>query len=339
MNPLYCEFCLLNPFDAPAWCEQCSAIQQLIERFEPNDQPCFQHPASDDEIVYDTDSDILDLMYPYFVDVDGSDLSRTWTFEELTDEHVINNTISGCLLEELDDICICDIKIEDRPNGLLGHAGVHCMRLAELAFATAWNSAKLVAQGAPPTPLTHYLAAHQHLAKNSVKTLEYQFECSLLQLRAKVRFIRTISSDYRPTFDMSEQQQVTHVYELTPYIISTIDCHTQPRIINDPLAFGMRDWCMNASAVQRIFSLPVDFRPMHVCSTLLTELVNRRTILAGRDNPAAAFSRMTDIIERSPSFQEDHRARLLNWTSSYHDTRSVAMAMVTGRPWLTSQDF
>lgn len=286
-----------------------------------------------------TNATVEDVMHPYVVGPMGEDLTTNWTISEYTKENVIADTVLGTQLDGLSDILICDLDFREIA---LFNVCAHTMRLAEVALM--WSS--FAVEGAirrgqsPPHQSSDYIL--QEMSQRKDKSLtEFMgaTHASFLQLRASIEPYETDvlqASDVRPSFDRSEKRLIEQLYILKPYILQRVEPgeNRNPTIIDDPLAFAMYGWEHEASAWQKLMSLKVPFKPKIISAQMLAELVNRRTILAGVDNPKACWSRMTDIVERSPYFQEDFTARLTQGISVAKDTRDVAFAMVTGRPWL-----
>lgn len=290
--------------------------------------------------------EIADVMFPYVVGPLGEDLTTKWTISQYTKENVIADTVLGTTLDGLSDILICDLDF--REIALFSFCA-HTIRTAEVALIySTFMIDGLLRNGAASTPGLDGHVILTEMSKQKDKSIqEYtnSLHSSFLQLRATIEPYETNHlqvSDARPLFDRGEKRMLEQHYILKPYILQKIDASggRNPQIIDDPLAYGMHGWEHQASAWQRLMSLKVPFKPKIISAQLLAELVNRRTIVAGLDNPKACWSRMTDIVERSPYFQDEFTARLTQGISVLADTRDIAFSMVTGKPWLVrSQDF
>lgn len=281
-------------------------------------------PKTEDKEKVEVD----DLLYPYIINPD--DTFKPFNLKEMTQAHVIDNLCARATLEHEQDILIARL---DLTKILTLKLGIHGLRFfKEVCLATA-----MTIQGAP-------LSWGAQMTAGSAITEASSFATSwlapTLELRAKVEAEKEADPiDFRPSFDRPEQLHVNHVFRLTPYLVMTDPNGNNPTIIDDPMAFGMVDWATNPSAAERILSLPRSFRHLYVSDVMLTEVFNRRTILAGIDNPTVCIKRMTDIIERSPIFSEDIIGRLSTGRTLLEDTRLLAVAMATQQPWLSTKDF
>lgn len=277
---------------------------------------------------------VEDVMMPYVIGPVGEDLTANWHVREITKEEIIYNKLMLTnLLDDIDDIHICNI---DFRQVSIHAACVHLVRAALPLLAAA------------TTVLFHPTQLQNQCFLGSAHTLMmlnngyHEFTGQVfttLSLRASVVMQRgSINADQRPSFDMTEQRQIQDVFELRPYI-RMVDVDNKITIIDDPMAYGLDHWTVPTTAMNRWFNQVVSFRSRFVSAQLLNELVNRRTIMAGRDRPEAAATRMSDIIERSSSFSDDWLLRIHNGHSVYEDTRDIALAMVTDQPWTKPQDF
>lgn len=281
---------------------------------------------------------IQDLMHPYVVGPSGEDLTANWTLSQYTKENLISDTVLKTQLSDLADILICDIDFRR-----VAHlsAGIHAARLVEVAALFAGISlghALTHGEFVPFCPEVMKTECHERLDQGVVSLTSYS-HASFLQLRASIEpYYQSAleKSDTRPSFDRSEKRLIEDLFLLEPYILLRVDPKDgrNPQIIDDPLAFAMFGWEDEASAWQKLMCLKVPFRQKIISSQLLAELVNRRTVLSGLDDPKTCWNRMTDIIERSPCFQEHLSLRLTTGVSVASDTRDVAFAMVTSQPWL-----
>lgn len=294
-------------------------------------------------------ADIADVMLPYTVGPIGEDLTTNWTITEYTKANLIDDMVFSTDLLEMADIIICKL---DYRRVFMANPGMHIMRILEpLAMYLGANFSSLL-KHSQILPANHMPQVLQQQAIIQEDLAMQQTHSEVLELRASVRPYESDPlstghnslgfSDSRPTFDRTEKRVIEDIFVLQPYVLLKIDSadgERNPIVFDDPLAFSCKGWETNASAWQKAFSLKVPFRPRYISAQLLAELVNRRTIVAGLDNPTIAISRINDIIERSPCFQEFHKLRLMIGSSVIQDTRDIAVAMVTSQPWLSHTDF
>lgn len=283
---------------------------------------------SDDGVDGVGGNELLDsLMYPYTIDFD--DVRIPIQLEVMTKAHVIDHKLASAMFEDGDDILICRMDLTKIPVLKIGIHFARCLysinfnvmtMFAGIPGQMAWDTIKNDAYANWPELLMHNIA-------------------DKLELRAKVVRVSSISLDQRPMFDRSEQFVASDLFEISPYILWHYNGERVDKISDDPRAFGLDSWAQFPSAVDRFFNLPTPFRTLRVSSALLLEVYNRRTILAGLDRPEVAIQRMTDIIERSPSFSEYINVKLQTGYSVLQDTRILAIAMATEQPWLDPAHF
>jgi hypothetical protein len=289
-----------------------------------------EHEVGGPDSVGDDTRLLADLLFPYVIEMDDV-MHQHFNIEQYTTAHVVQNKIAAGILYHNQEVLICKIDLLKMPVSKLW---IHFVRvlhemIKQIGFAAIF----------PGQPFMNYLLpVGKAIEDNSTELME-MFNACHLELRATVKKQKIHCTDQRPSFDRSEQIHRNSIFRLRPFIQYADPVTGVYHKILDPLGFGLESWSAQPSGLEKFFSLPVPFRDMYVSTPMLLEMYNRRTILAGLDNPSLAMARMTEILERSPIFTDNIHYHFQSGYSIMQDTRSLAVAMATGQPWLTNTPF
>ncbi len=301
----------------------------------------------DDSTNNDEEPDVYDFMYPYYVSMDGTVSEPNHHIERLNKAHVIHRELDeiGLMVHSrlnVSDIFICKLDMADIGKHVVS---VHALRYFGLLATLGLEGFRdhlskqvnntIVSEVIKPTERTNDKVAVASMVAIDETLKVNDMLSATFQLRARVTPCSPLTTDNRPTFDLTEQRHIQDVFILKPYIAVSDNYKSKigVKVENDPLAFGLSAWAETPSFWDNALSRAVPFKNM-LCSThMLMEIFNRRTILSGIENPDVAWRRMVEILERSPSFSVDLNHHLVNEQNVMYNTLRLAHAMVSSRPW------